>query len=251
MKINYIIASYPGITQSRMKDVYSPYCLDIHLVNLRSILQEKKENNILNMVKRITIMIVKCKPEHREYENFYMIDKWKYMFEELSIEIVFLNYIGDNIHHSYDQWIQGMINSIDDFSHHILIEDDYVIHPNCIDFDIKLLEIYRKKFKNNIGYLAQRSSTNDNHPYHACISNGMISSDTIKLFKDPLITYYNYKLPHYLTQLSFSLMFTDNGIPIENYGEYYRQPFWCNNKIVDLSFDKTIKEACFVPIQEI
>ena len=239
MKINYIIASYPGITNSRINSPYSEECVDIHLKNLKYILQVKKEKQLPCLISRITVMILKCKNEHQEYKNFYKVDEWKNMFNEFKIEIVFLNYIGENKHHSYDQWIQGMMNSINDCFYHILIEDDYVIHPECIDFDVKLIDIYSKKFKNNIGYLSQRSSNNDGLPYHACISNGIISSDTMKILGNPLSIYYKYNLPPYLTQLAFSLMFTDNKIGIENYGEYYRQPFWCNNKILDLSFDKT------------
>ena len=251
MKINYVIASYPGITKSRVDSPYSSECLDKHLKNLRNIIEKKKELNIECFLSRITVMILKSK-SNDTYENYYRINEWLDMFKNTGIELIFLNYIGHNIHYSYDQWIQGIMNSITKCDYHIVIEDDYVIHPDCIDFDKKLTDIYLNKFQNNIGYLAQRTSCIHGHRYHACISNGIISSETIKLLgDDPLNIYYSYSNLTYYAQINFSVMFIDRNIPVDNYGEYYRQPFWSNGHIVDLSLYTNIKDACFVPIQEL
>ena len=135
-KINYIIASYPGITKNR-RFLHSERCLDFHLETLASLLNNKIQNNIECLVKRITVIVTNVKHYDLEYKNYYKFDKWKLMFPKT--EIIFQAYEGQNIHHSYDQWIQGIIKSWDQFTHHIVIEDDYCVDPHLVDFDLKLL----------------------------------------------------------------------------------------------------------------
>jgi len=243
--INYIIASYPGQTFSR-RSKNSENCLDTHLSVLKNIFQKKIENNIDCLVKRITIIVTETKKEHKDFKNYYKFEKWKEDFK--NIEIIFQPCKGKNEHHSYDQWIQGIIKSWDKFTHHIIIEDDYCIQPNCYDFDIKLYNIYMEKFKDNIGYLSSKYGTQDKLPFHAMISNGIISSDTLKKLNQPLNLFYEYEG---FPQLSFSYLFSDNNIPIDDYTYYFRVPFWTGRKIINYSSDKKIKEGCFVPFQEL
>lgn len=249
--INYIIATYPGITQSR-NNHYSEKCLDAQLKILSEILIKKKNENIPCLIKRITLIITKEKQQHTSFKNYYDFDNWKKLFSELNIEIVFQDYIGENQHHSYDQWIQGIVKSWDLFSHHIIIEDDYCIEPTCIDFDTKLIEIYKTKFTDNIGYLSEKCGNNTSPPfqYHSWISNGVISSDTMKKLDTPLEIFYKY---HEYPQIDFSYLFTDNNIPLADYTEYFKLPFWnhLTQEIVEFNNDILVTNFCFVPIEKI
>ena len=246
IKINYIIASYNGITCSRKFD-YSERVLDFQLEKLRYIIDEKKKNNIEFLVKKITIIVTDSKKINSNtptFENYYLFEKWKKMF--LDIEISFQQYVGLNNHFSYDQWLQGMISNINDYTHHIIIEDDYCIDPKCLTFDILLIDIYKKKFKDNIGFLSQKYG---NDIYNSWISNGLISSDTIKKLDDPLKKFYSYDL---YPQITFGYIFIDNKIPIADYSEYFKITFWDQRfkDLKDMSENKNIEMECFVPVEK-
>jgi len=247
VKINYIIASYNGITGSR-KCEYSEKVLDFQLEKLRHIMDEKKKNNIDCLVKKITIIITDSKKINSSiptFENYYLFDKWKHMFSD--IEISFQPYVGSNNHFSYDQWLQGIINNLNDYTHHIIIEDDYCIDPECLNFDIMLIDIYKKKFKDNIGFLSQKYGDDI---YNSWISNGLISSDTLKKIDDPLTKFYGYNL---YPQITFGYLFTDNGIPITDYSEYFKITFWDQRfkELKDMSENKNIEIECFIPVEKI
>jgi len=250
-KINYIIATYPGITQQRLYYDYSN-AVEKQLKILQHIFKQKKEMGINSLIKQITIMVTKCKNEHLNVENYYKFDEWKLLFDE-DVKIIFQDYIGSNNYYSYDQWIQGIIKNWDEYTHHIIIEDDYCIEKSLIDFDIQLINIYKNKFKDNIGYLASRTSSSSNRPYHACVSNGIISTDTMKKLIDPLALFYKKYNNTVEAQVVFSCIFTDENIPLENYGEYFRIPFWRSHTktLEDLSLIPNIKQACFIPVQEL
>ena len=264
VKINYIIASYNGITGSRLYE-YSEKVLDFQLQNLRNIMDKKKKNNIECLVKKITIIIadyniiINTCPKYilqkrfgtdtiPTFKNYYLFDKWNQMFSD--IEISFQPYYGINNHFSYDQWIKGISSNIDKFTHHIIIEDDYCIDPNSINFDTQLIDIYKTKFKDNIGFLSEKCVYDKDIGYHSSISNGMISSDTIKKINNPLSKFYEYT--HY-PQISFSYLFIDNEIPITDYSEYFKITFWNPKlqKLQDFSENKNLKEECFTPIEKI
>jgi hypothetical protein len=248
IKINYIIASYSGVTYSR-RFSHCQDCLDFQLQTLKNILVKKKEQNLPCLIKRITIIVPEPLPDVTVFKNYYRYDKWKQMFESTKIPIIFQLYQGQNIHHSYDQWLQGIIASINDYTHHIVMEDDYCINPDCIDFDSKLIEIYKEKFNDNIGYLSEKCGYDDVNKHHSWISNGIISSDTLKKINDPLNTFYSY---HLYPQIGFSFLFYNNNIPLADYSDYFRVPFWNHTeaKIIDFSNNKEIKEACIVPVEE-
>lgn len=248
IKINYIIASYSGVTFSRRFN-HCGDCLNFQLETLKNILTKKKELNLPCLIKQVNIIV----PEPLEgvaiFKNYYRFDEWKKMFDSINIPIVFQLYKGQNIHHSYDQWLQGILKFIDDYTHHIIMEDDYCIHPDCIDFDTKLIEIYKDKFKDNIGYLSEKCGYDDINKLHSWISNGIISSDTLKKINEPLKTFYSYGL---YPQIGFSHLFYSNNIPLADYSEHFRVPFWNHyeNKIIDYSSNKEITEACIVPVEE-
>lgn len=248
IKINYIIATYSGVTHSRRFN-HCENCLDFQLETLKNILVKKKELGLECLINQITIVVPEPVEGTIVFQNYYRFDKWKNMFESINIPFRFQLYQGQNIHHSYDQWLQGIIAGINDYTHHIIMEDDYSIHPDCIDFDAKLIEIYKDKFKDNIGYLSEKCGYDDINKFHSWISNGIISSDTLKKMNEPLKTFYSYNL---YPQLGFSYLFYSNNIPLADYSEHYRVPFWnhCETKIIDFSSNKEITEACIVPVEE-
>jgi len=250
IKINYVVASYNGITGSRRCN-YSEKVLDFQLEKLRHIMDEKKKNNIDCLIKKITIIVTDCKVINNTiptFENYYLFDKWKQMF--LDIEISFQPYVGLNNHFSYDQWLQGIISNQNDFTHHIIIEDDYCIDPKCLNFDLLLVDIYKTKFKDNIGFLSEKCGDDTQFGYHSWISNGMISSDTIKKIDNPLSKFYSYNL---YPQITFSYIFKDTGIPLDDYSEYFKITFWDQRtkELKDMSENKNIEIECFIPVEKL
>lgn len=235
--INYVIATYNGrYRQHEDKE----RVLQKQLEELYKILEERKES----LIKQITIVCPT--PRHPPYEHYYQKEKWLQAFSKINVQIEFLQYKGDNNDHSYDQWIQGY-QKHPEYTHHLFVEDDYCVYNNKV-FDYELLDLYKQKFPNNIGYLCSMASTNG-HDFHAAISNGLISTDTFKSFStDPLILYYSSK--HGYPQLKFSYMFTDNGIPLDDFSDQYKILFWHSNEGRVIDYSKPgVNRTCIVPVQ--
>lgn len=249
MRINYIIASYGGYIKSREGDLGAEYVLQNNLTCLYHILSKKEKNEHPNYISQVTIV---CPPiRQKVYENYYNKEYWLQEFKNISnTELVYLDYKGPNKHASYDQWIQAC-QKYTDFDYNILCEDDYTMNPGIIDFDSKMVEIYREKLPNNIGYLCSLAGSDDDWSYHARISNGMISKETVSQFEGKMLDNY-YTRPSYHCQIQFSLLFQSKGIPIVDYSEYYANKFYRSElkDIIDFSNSgKTI--PLFIPVQMI
>lgn len=248
MLFNYVIATYSGFLPNR--DEKEQEVLQIHLQNLYDILSHDDRKN----KDTFQITIVCPTPKTSEYKNYYQREKWEEKFSSLNnVKLVYLPYIGKNDHHSYDQWLQGYTN-FPDFDYYFFIEDDYTVNTEFINFDIDLVNLYKKFFFDNVGYLCARACKNE-HRYHASVSNGLISGDTLRRFnKDTIIEeLYNFPVKGSIPwpQLKFSFLFSDNGIPVKDYTLFYSTPFWD-------SYYKNIKmygneklPAILIPIQKI
>lgn len=245
MSINYIIATYAGIYRQHEN---KEFVLQKQLSHLYHIIATKFDQRILNHIKRITVVCPTPKEQHI-YSKYYQKALWKHVFATLDTSIDFVDYVGQNIDHSYDQWIQGYL-AHPDCQYNIFVEDDYCIDKYATEFDKNLIELYKTKFPNGLGYLATWCSEHNGHELHAAISNGMISTKTMSQFSDPLDTYYSMIKYHDYPQLKFSSMFTLNGIPIDDFATEYQALFWhsTDNREINYSVSDTT-ERLFVPVQ--
>jgi hypothetical protein len=108
MSLHYIIATYPGTK--------TEYALEIQLQQLLTIILAGQTTSL----KQITVMCTRCKPEHTEKVYYYNKEKWLDIFAHNcpNVTLVFENYVGENKHASYDQWIQGYLLYPILFTHH-------------------------------------------------------------------------------------------------------------------------------------
>ena len=134
-KINYVIASYEGeIEGERIRNTrYFPS--DIILkTHLEKIFQCD------NKLSQVTLMKAKC--DRKKIENYYVnIEHLKEKIEIIECE---------NYGYSEGQWLKAY--ELDKtFDYYLFMEDDYC--PNMDNFDSIFMDIYKKKFPDNIGVL--------------------------------------------------------------------------------------------------
>lgn len=242
-KINYIIATWNGIrwikstnSNKRRKENEQERhkqedVLKIHLEHL-----VKLKNDITN----ITIV----KPINEDKNNILI--KYYDVIEDESIRKNVPNMTTiscKNYGFSYGQWLLAMKQQVDEYDYHILVEDDTV--GGIDNFDSKMIELYKELFKDGIGYLCGFAARKKHMPYHAAISYGIISKESIKkLMKywennpyDQLGKIYNKKdkkdenkTPSIedggKCQIEFSLILMEAGIPIKDWCEKYVTNFW-------------------------
>lgn len=239
--MNYIIATYAG--------TLNEFSLELQMQNLFTILMNKQTKYI----KQVTVVCPPVKPEHTYKSNYYNWDKWVKLFQNSlpNISLVYMDYIGENKHASYDQWIQAILK-YPNFDYYLLIEDDYCIYPSLLDFDTKIVDSYNKIVgENNIGYVCTYADKVMGHPYHAAISNGIINKKTIDKFADIdiLKTYYKCADECGIEQVAFSNLFLQYEIPVYSFHEIYTAVFWSSlRKCLELYSQNTISYM-FIPIQ--
>jgi len=247
MELHYIIATYAGIyRESENKE----YVLQRQLQQIYKILKNKKKYNLPCFLRQITIVCPKVKNNHNTYSKYYQKNMWLYVFEREfpDIRLVYIDYIGQNQDHSYDQWIQGYLYA-SQYDYHLLMKDDYCISDEQSLFDQNLIMLYLKKFPNNIGYLATWAANNQNLPYHAAISNGVISKQTFEKFENPLKSYYDMEKVVNYPQLKFSYLFTNNGIPLADFTDKYQALFWHSENMCIFNFSSEHNQRMLIPVQ--
>ena len=237
--VSYIVATYSNVIASRETDYFgqADRVLQIQFEQLRGIFAQKQELGIPNL---ITDIIVVC-PEPTTVRNlvYYQYAKWTNCFATYHVKVHFVDYIGENKHHSYDQWIQGYLFAKETCAsdYYIIMEDDYCIDPKSVAFDIELVKLYREVFIQDLGYLCEKVAVPPItiHPLHACVSNGIISDATFSKLKscygdDILKQYYSHpnvsSIVSAYPQVTFSLLFTDVGLEIRDMCDKYVCPFW-------------------------
>lgn len=254
--INYVIATYSGKCYSRIRDSYSPTALEYQLKELLNVIKTKFENNLINHIQRVTIVVPQCKPEHMPpFEGYYGDkEKWVTDFAEYGVELEYIDYIGENNHHSYDQWIQGMKrgmeNREDKIRYNVIIEDDYYVRDPL--FDQYLINEYNLAFADNIGYLCSLCHIGRTPIRHAAISNGMISTETCDMYSDMLKEFYSLpKIHNFCPQLYFTMLFINRGIPIKDYSQRYNVLFWNSVRSKLESFtENNFEKSIFIPVQQ-
>lgn len=224
--INYIIASYPGTERNKEMKGYS--------LILQTLVLEKCD---LSLVSQITI--VRTKPKGDFYPHYYNVKS-----SINNVPVVFLEYEGENKHHSYDQYLQAYLK-YPNFSYYIFMEDDYCTMNK--DFDKILVEMYKEKFKNNIGYLCNYATDKlFKIGYHVSISNGIISRETLESIPDILNTYYS--IDEEIPQLQFSYLFDKFKIPFTDFCDKYACLFWNSEHKIMVKFND-LKNILMIPIQ--
>lgn len=250
MSINYIIVSYPGKTKSRIKEPYSEEILDLHMKYLCILLRKKRELGIKLLIEQITLVYTDPKPE--DYQNYYDIPKWQKMFEGL-VKFQVLEYFGQNLHYSYDKFLLA-INHFRDIPYNILIEDDYYIDPSNPTFDLELLDIYKKSFPNNFGYLCTYAPKNDKgQRTFPSIANGFLSTFSVVVRRPekdgtaPKTQLERFYAEQDFCQIAFGNIFMPF---LEDISDEYYLPFWTgvNGELQDFTTAKPSKKM-FMPIQ--
>jgi len=243
--LNYIIATYPGTN--------TEYALEIQLQQLLTIILAGKTSSLA----QITIMCTKTKPEHTEKVYYYNKEKWTNIFSRVcpNVALVFADYVGENKHASYDQWIQGYL-LYPNFDYYIFIEDDYFIHPSQLTFDKDIIDAYNSILDShhsagsNIGYVCSYATTT-NHHYHATISNGIVNRASLEMLgSDILEKYYTCAEEYKIEQVAFSDMFIKGDVPVYSFEHVYCALFWSSlNKRLDVYSPVTVGTLMFVPLQ--
>jgi hypothetical protein len=238
MSINYVIASYPG--SERRTQPNSGNILNIHLYQLYNILKKKKEENIPNLIKQITVIRTKCKNSNF-FKDYYRCLSLK---EVLGVPIKVIEYKGSNNDHSYDQWLMGMEMS-SDIDYHLVMEDDH-----CVDnlyFDLELIDMYNNFFQEKKGYLC--CLTLDEPIYHAAIPHGIFHRNILNYMS--LDKYYNTITQYTYPQLKFCELMNKNNIQTKDFADKYYMPFWNTDKqgITDYTKNKSINKRLIVPVQ--
>lgn len=242
MALNYIIATYPGTK--------TEYALEIQLQQLLAIILTDKTTSLA----QITVMCTKVKPEHTEKIYYYNKEKWTDIFARIcpNVKLVFANYVGENKHASYDQWIQGYL-LYPNFDYYLFIEDDYFIHPSQLTFDKDIIDAYNSILANRgstIGYVCSYA-TATNHHYHATISNGIVNKASLEMLGTGLLEkYYTCAEEYRIEQVAFSDLFIKHGVPVYSFEHIYCALFWSSlHNRLDVYSPLTVGNLMFVPLQ--
>lgn len=146
----------------------------------------------------------------------------------------------------YAQWLECFVLH-SEHEYYIFIRDDYV--PTKIDFEYKLIQEYRDKFPDNIGYLCALQK-NYLITKTIAIPNGIISNKSLQKF-DYTIVQQMYNVPQFTpVNLKFSALLYLNGIDIKDWADKYGSVFW-NTITQEIEYyNLPVKEEnLIVPIQ--
>jgi hypothetical protein len=240
--INYVIATYSGIYRENEN---KEFVLQKQLHQLRNLLL-KSETSAIG---KVTVMCPA--PRHPAYAMYYQKNKWLSVFaaDFPHIQITFQDYVGDNRDHSYDQYLQAYLAS-PEFEYYLFMEDDYCFDTVDPRFDEVLINLYRKRFPEGVGYMAMLANCTNGHTHHAAISNGLVSGPSLARLGDPLQMYYDMASVEKYPQLRFSLLFTENGMYIKDFSDVYDAWFWNSEtgELKNLSV-KPSGHSFIVPVQ--
>jgi len=248
-KITYIVASYSGKDRKGNGDL-SDKILQINISELIKWLKFKQFTNTPHHIHEV--IIVRPQTRTEPYKYFYKPELWRKQLSLFGIRLIFLSYFGKNIDYSYDQWIQGCLTSNSEYN--LIIEDDYCINSNNLNWDEDIINLYNQKFPNGIGYLTQWASEEvdgEYFGYHAAISNGLISKKTMIQLNDPINRYFSIS-NNLHPQIKFSNMFLENNIQILDMKDVYKLPFWVSHTQSFRDFsDINAEEYVFIPVQHV
>ena len=232
--INYIIATYSGISRRREKGDkgMTPLVLQLHLEQLIKLLPST------TMIKQITI--TKPKVDIGEsYKEYYDIDdKVKVIEEQFKIPVKCIemnNYVTGV---SYSQYRMAF-QEFPDFDLYMLMEDDWI--PVQSEFDTLLITEWNKQFTSydDNAYLCLWYASIMKYKAHAAISVGLISNKALTELSKWA------KMDVQLDQYNFSLVLQHITTSIKDFsyhGNNWRVLFWETSKGVIYDFYSNIKD---------
>lgn len=248
--IAYVVATYSGKEHVSNGELSSTV-LTLNMDQLLLLLETKKSRGIRSLITHVVIVVPFVQPENM-LDGYYKFEAWSPRFSELGVQLVILPYKGANKHHSYDQWIQGCLcEKVKTASHFILIEDDYCLDATNLTADVDLLEVYKRKFPDGIGYLASWAPRENICGYHAAISNGMVSRKSWEQFPDPLASFYAKQGS--CPQLLFSALFTSgpNPLGLEDFRDRFSCLFWNSHRKRIEDYGDKVQSHVFMPVQQL
>ena len=232
-RVNYMIATWSG---ARFLRNHSHHCLDKHL---------KQLNLLKHDLSQVTIGYPNNPDDSDEY-----IDYMSSLVElEDGTPIVVMPMVNDGL--SYGQWSRIFNNYRDEFSHYILIEDDYV--PVIDDFDQELMDMFEED--EECGFVCGLyANKGDNighgacHTAHSAIANGISSHEALSkaYVRNGL---YRTGAPDANHQVRFSKKFVEAGYTIKDYLHKYRCLYWPHCQKFRMYWDGTHIDDIIVPIQ--
>lgn len=249
-RINYVIATYGG---NYHPHDHKEWVLNEQLFQLYRILRAKRWSNMPCLIAQVTIVVppVREKP----WLSYYNKGLWEYIFARQlpHVALRYMSYEGANRDASYDQWIQAH-ETFPQFDYELLMEDDYCMATDNPMFDFDLVRVYKQHFPKGYGYLASAASRIYGLPFHAAASIGIVSSRSYDMVKQAsrksLIQAYRDTNAS-IHQVKFSLLFTENSVPLHSMDQDYVSLFWNGSKkiIDELSEPRSVPGMMFVPIQ--
>ncbi len=249
--VTYIIATYAGT------DTW--YSLELHLQSLF----------MYALSPKVCLRIVVVTPDSGEdgHPLYYQHNKWTKLFSSVGVNYNVLQYVGDNKHASYDQWIQGyQAYPITDGGYYIFVEDDYVLDP--VSYRCKsdenggedVFEMWIKYYNDTVddrgGYMCTYAGQTE-HKFHSVISNGIVSSKTMqnldticKANNKTLLTHYYDCATHCgVAQIAFSDLFLTCDIPVISMHEHFAAIFWSSYRHKVERYSQPDLPRILVPIQ--
>jgi hypothetical protein len=163
VNINYIIASYNA--QGKRKYGFPQDTLKIHLRQLKEL-----KNNLT----QITLMKAEVCKSKRSYPDYYYSEE-----EEMALGLQVFNV--ENRGYSNGQWLRGYERRTMEYDYYIFSEDDYC--PGIHFFNSILINLYRNKFKDNIGFMASLIQGAPKHPMDIPLHHEglvVVSRETLK-----------------------------------------------------------------------
>ena len=232
MQVNYMIATWSG---NRFLRSAINHCLKSHLHHL---------NQVKHNLSQITIGYPHNPDDSDEYKDF--------MFSLKSLEdgtpIVVMPMINEGL--SYGQWSRIFDHYRDQFSHYILIEDDYV--PVQDNFDGIMADILYNSGKDFICGMCANKGDNFGHGSckepHSAISNGIATCETLEGVYGET-GFYDPNARDAKHQISFSNRFINNGFKIGDYIHRYRCLYWPHRDLFRMYWDGKHEEDLIVPLQ--
>lgn len=241
MKINYFLASWSG---QRRLGVGAENYLRAHL---------KKLSSLKHNLAQISIGCPANPDMSDNYRDFLE------QLESLPDGTPIVVYHTPNEGMSYGQYSYMFEQCRDQFTHYILIEDDYVPCVDC--FDTTLVEWFDKLYASeNCGYLCGlvlnkkgRFGIGCQFP-HAAVSNGITSNEVLSTIWDQYeclphhIVYSGSAIPLKQEQIVFSEAFLDAGYTIRDMLSEYRCLYYKSDNDVIKVFGAAKKDL-IVPLQ--
>lgn len=175
--INYIIATSPAATKARYRDKYANFALHYHLKVLNKLLETNTHVRQVTIVKQESCVAADLKNQYYDVED--LISKIK--SKNVEVKILEVPKIGI----SYTQYREAYLN-FPNYDYYLIMEDDWTINVKYKNFDLVLIDLYKKVFLDNCGFLDAYSTSashlNTKHGFHSEISLGLLSKKTFEVF---------------------------------------------------------------------